>query len=105
VNTFKRRSLVFLVSDFISKPGWQRPLALLNRRHELIGIRLWDPREVELPNAGLIVLQDAEMGQQLVVDTSNPAFRRRFLEAAERRQAALKTDSKRSGVPYPHKKI
>ena len=98
LNTCKRRSLVFLVSDFISEPGWQRPLTLLNRRHELIGIRLWDPREVELPNAGLIVVQDAETGEQLYVDTSNPQFRRRFVEAAERREATLKTDLRRAGV-------
>jgi uncharacterized protein (DUF58 family) len=98
VNTFKRRSLVFLISDFISEPGWQRPLSLLNRRHELIGIRLWDPREVELPNAGLIVVQDAETGEQLYVDTSSPEFRRRFREAADRREAALKADLARAGV-------
>jgi uncharacterized protein (DUF58 family) len=98
LNTCKRRSLVFLVSDFISEPGWQRPLTLLNRRHELIGIRLWDPREVELPNAGLIVVQDAETGEQLYVDTGNPEFRRRFVEAAERREATLKQDLKHASV-------
>jgi uncharacterized protein (DUF58 family) len=98
LNTCKRRSLVFLVSDFISEPGWQRPLTLLNRRHELIGIRLWDPREVELPNAGLIVVQDAETGEQLYVDTGNPEFRHRFVKATERREAALKQDLKHAGV-------
>jgi uncharacterized protein (DUF58 family) len=98
LNTFKRRSLVFVISDFISQPGWQRSLSLLNRRHELIGIRLWDPREVALPDAGLIVAQDAETGEQLYVDTGNPAFRRRFLEAAERREATLKADLRRAGV-------
>jgi uncharacterized protein (DUF58 family) len=98
LNTFKRRSLVFVISDFISSPGWQRSLSLLNRRHELIGIRLWDPREVELPNAGLIVVEDAETGEQLYVDTSNPEFRRRFLDAAQRREAALKENLKRAGV-------
>jgi uncharacterized protein (DUF58 family) len=98
LNTLKRRSLVFVISDFISVPGWQRSLSLLNRRHELIGIRLWDRREVELPDAGLIVVQDAETGEQLYVDTGSPEFRRRFLEAAERREAALKSDLNRAGV-------
>jgi uncharacterized protein (DUF58 family) len=98
LNTCKRRSLVFLVSDFISKPGWQRPLALLNGRHELIGIRLWDPIEVELPNVGLIVVRDVETGEQLYVDTGNPEFRRRFVEAAERREVTLRQDLKRAGV-------
>jgi uncharacterized protein (DUF58 family) len=98
LNTLKRRSLVFLVSDFISEPGWAGSLALLNRRHELIAIRLWDPREVELPNAGLIVVEDAETGEQLYVDTSSPTFRRRFQEAASRREATLKESLKRAGV-------
>ena len=79
LNTFKRRSLVFVISDFISEPGWQKPMSLLSRRHELICIRLWDSREVELPDAGLIVVQDSETGEQLYVDTSDLNFRRRFL--------------------------
>jgi uncharacterized protein (DUF58 family) len=98
LNTLKRRSLLFLVSDFISRPGWEKPLALLNRRHELIGVRLWDPREVQLPDAGLIVVEDAETGEQLYVDTGDPAFRRRFFEAAERRETALRASLKRAGV-------
>jgi uncharacterized protein (DUF58 family) len=102
LHTLKRRSLVFVISDFISVPGWQRTLALLNHRHELIGIRLWDRREVELPNAGLIVVQDAETGEQLYVDTGNPGFRRRFLQAAEQREATLKADLRRAGVDLFH---
>ena len=98
LNTFRRRSLVFVISDFISEPGWQRPLSLLSRRHELIGIRLWDPREVELPNAGLVVVEDSETGEQLHVDTSNPEFRRRFADAAARREDALKENLQRAGV-------
>ncbi len=98
LNTLQRRSLVIVISDFISEPGWQRALSLLNRRHELIGIRLWDPREVELPDAGLIVVEDIETGEQLFVETSSPEFRRRFVEAAERREAALKQDLSRAGT-------
>lgn len=97
-NTFKRRSHVILISDFISEPGWERALALLNRRHELLAIRLWDPREVELPDAGVIVVEDYETGEQLRVDTSSPAFRRRFYEAAARREAALRAQVARAGV-------
>ncbi|HSF80995.1 MAG TPA: DUF58 domain-containing protein [Anaerolineales bacterium] len=98
LNTLTRRSLVFLISDFFSQPGWQRPLSLLNRRHELIGIRLWDPREVELPDAGLIVVEDSETGEQIYVDTSHAEFRRRFFAAAEYREKALKEDLNRAGV-------
>ena len=98
LNTLKRRSLVFVISDFISETGWERPLALLKRRHELIAIRLYDPRETELPNAGMIVIEDAETGEQLMVDTSNPIFRRRFQEASQRREATLKENTRRVGV-------
>ena len=98
LNTIKRRSLVFVVSDFISEPGWERPLALLGHRHEVVAIRLWDPREVELPDAGVVVMQDAETGEQLFVDTSDPAFRRRFHDVAEARQEQLRTSVKRGGA-------
>ena len=98
LNTLKRRSLVFVISDFMSEPGWERPLSLLNRRHELIAIRLYDPRETELPDAGLIVVEDAETGEQLTVNTSDPTFRRRFYEVAQQQEAILKENVRRAGV-------
>lgn len=98
LNTLHRRSLVFVISDFISEEGWERPLSLLARRHELVAIRLYDPRETELPDAGIIVVEDAETGEQLRVDTGNPTFRRRFYEAAQRREALLKENTRRAGV-------
>ena len=85
----RRRSLVVLVSDFIGVPGWDRPLGLLNRRHELLAVRLVDPREIELPDVGPIVMQDAETGEQLYVDTADPRFRRRFRDAADAREATV----------------
>jgi uncharacterized protein (DUF58 family) len=98
LHTIRRRSLIFLVSDFISEPGWERPLSLLNQRHDVLAIRLWDPRETELPDAGLIVLEDAETGEQIYVDTSDKKFRQRFVEAAKQREAGLNTAFKRAGV-------
>jgi uncharacterized protein (DUF58 family) len=98
LNAIKRRSLVFIISDFISAPGWERPLNLLNRRHEVLAIRLWDPREVELPDIGTIIMEDAETGEQLTVDTHDRKFRERFEEAARRREAELNETFKRSGV-------
>jgi len=98
LHTFNRRSLVFVISDFISQPGWGRALSLLNRRHELVGIRLWDPHEVELPDVGLLVVEDAETGEQLYVETGDPVFRRRFYEAAEQRERDLAVALKRAGV-------
>ncbi len=98
LHSIKRRSLIFLVSDFISEPGWERALNLLSRHHEVLAIRLWDPREVELPNVGLLVMEDAETGEQLYVDTNDAGFRRRFHEAAQQRQAAIDDAFKRAGV-------
>ena len=96
--TIKRRSLVFIVSDFISVPGWDRSLSLLNRRHEVVAVRLLDPREIELPDVGPLIMEDAETGEQLYVDTHDAGFRRRFGEAAERREIEVNGTFKRSGV-------
>jgi uncharacterized protein (DUF58 family) len=98
LHAIKQRSLVFIISDFISEPGWERPLKLLSQRHEVLAIRLWDPREVELPDVGLIVMEDAETGEQLYVDTHDKHFRQRFFEAAREREAALNSAFKRAGV-------
>src|SRR5436305_3607913 len=98
LKTIKRRSLIFVVSDFICAPGWERPLSLLNQRNEVLAIRLWDPREVELPDIGMILMEDAETGEQLYVDTHDKRFRQRFQAAARRREAALIEVFKRSGV-------
>jgi uncharacterized protein (DUF58 family) len=97
-HTIKRRSLVIVVSDFISDPGWERPLLLLGQRHEVIAIRLSDPREHELPDAGLIVVEDAETGELLSVDTSDPEFRRRFNEAAKVRDVDVESAARRARV-------
>jgi len=94
----KRRSVVFVVSDFISTPGWGRRLAQLARRHEVIAVRLTDPMELELPDIGLVVMQDAETGEQLTVDTHDRAFRRRFAEAATRRENELRESLAEAGV-------
>jgi len=94
----RRRSLVFVISDFISVPGWERSLDLLNRRHEVVAVRLIDPRELELPDVGSLIVEDAETGEQMFVDTGNQAFRRRFVEAAEHREASIGTAFKRAGV-------
>jgi uncharacterized protein (DUF58 family) len=94
----KRRSVVFVVSDFISTPGWGRRLAQLARRHEVIAVRLYDPMEVELPDLGLIVMQDAETGEQLTVDTHDRAFRSRFAAGAAKREQALRGALAEAGV-------
>jgi uncharacterized protein (DUF58 family) len=97
-SVIKRRSLVFVISDFISAPGWAKPLALLARRHEVIAVRLYDPLEMELPDIGLFVMQDAETGEQLFIDTHDRGFRKRFAELARQREADLRSAFRDAGV-------
>ncbi len=94
----KRRSLVFVLSDFISAPGWDRFLSLLNQKHDVVTIRLWDPREVKLPDVGPVIMEDSETGERLYVDTHDKKFRKRFQEAVQKREAMLSDAFKRSGV-------
>jgi uncharacterized protein (DUF58 family) len=94
----RRRSLVFLISDFISRPGWDRPLGMLTQRHEVVAIRLFDPREIELPDIGPVFMEDAETGEQIYLDTHDRGFRKRFIEAAKRREWELRSAFSRAGV-------
>ncbi len=94
----KRRSVVFVVSDFISTPGWEKPLALLAERHEIVAVRLYDRLEMEMPDLGLLVIQDAETGEQVFVDTHDRGFRRRFAEAAAAREEKLREAFAAAGV-------
>jgi uncharacterized protein (DUF58 family) len=98
LNAIKRRSVVFVVSDFICEPGWERPLKLLNQRHEVLAIRLWDPHEVELPDIGPVIVEDSETGEQLYLDTHDRGFRQRFREAAMRRETEITAAFKQAGV-------
>jgi uncharacterized protein (DUF58 family) len=98
LNSIKRRSLIFVISDFIAVPGWERSLQLLNRRHEVLAVRLWDPGEAELPDVGPIMVEDSETGEQIYVDTHDKGFRLRFAEAGHHREAALGEAFRRAGV-------
>jgi uncharacterized protein (DUF58 family) len=94
----RRRSLVVVVSDFISAEGWERPLGLLARRHEVVALQVTDPRESELPDVGSIYVEDAETGEQIFVDTSDAGFRQRLTAAAAEQQAALESQARRAGA-------
>jgi uncharacterized protein (DUF58 family) len=96
--TIKRRSLVFVVSDFISTPGWPDALARLAQRHEVVAVRLFDPLEMALPEIGLVTVEDAETGEQLFIDSADPAFRQRYAQIAERHEAELRDALGRSGA-------
>jgi len=98
LRTIKRRSVVFLVSDFFTAPGWERPLGMLARKHEVIAVRLEDPRERELPDIGMVVMNDAETGESVQVDTHDARFRKRFEAVVRKREAELRGAFARSGV-------
>ena len=94
----KRRSLIFVISDFISTPGWDKPLGLLSQRHEVLCVRLTDPRERDLPDIGVVVMEDSETGEQLYIDTHDRKFRERFHQAAEKREYDLSVIFRRAGI-------
>lgn len=96
--SIKRRSLIFIVSDFLSAPGWDKPLALLGQRHEVLVVRVSDPCEQDLPDIGMVVVEDAETGEQLYVDTHDAALRRRYQHTVERHSFELRAACRRASV-------
>ncbi|MFC5210273.1 DUF58 domain-containing protein [Pseudonocardia sulfidoxydans] len=98
IGILRRRSLVVVVSDFLADDGWQRPLGLLARRHDVVAVQVVDPREFDLPDAGLVYVEDAETGEVILVDSGDAAFRARLREAADARQAALAADLGTAGL-------
>ena len=96
--TTRRRSLIFVMSDFIGEAGWDRPLAMLTHRHEVVVIRVVDPAELELPDLGLILVEDAETGEQLLVDTSDPMLRERLRTQVGAREDELAEGMRKAGV-------
>lgn len=94
----RRRSLIFIVSDFISPPGWEKVLGALAARHDVIAVRLSDPLETHLPDLGFMTFQDAESGEQIFLDTHDRGFRQRFMGAAAERDEALRAIFEKAGV-------
>lgn len=94
----RRRSLVFVVSDFLSQEGWEQALRQLGYRHDVIAVQITDPAESELPDVGLLTLQDPETGQQVRVDTSDPAVRRAYRERVAQRETRLQQAFRSAGV-------
>jgi uncharacterized protein (DUF58 family) len=79
----RRRSVAFIISDFCDPAGFEPPLRIFSHRHDVTAIVLSDPRELELPDIGVVELEDAETGQTVIVDTSDPGVRRQYHEQAE----------------------
>lgn len=91
----KRKAVVFLLSDFIDE-GYERILATVGRRHDLIAMQFVDPREQEMAPVGLLRMQDAESGEEFLVDSSDRGFSASFARAAEERQLRLEKALRRA---------
>jgi uncharacterized protein (DUF58 family) len=84
----KRRSVIFLVSDFLSS-GFEKMLSIANKKHDLIAIKITDPREIQLPDVGFLELEDTETGEQIIIDTKSTEVRRSFEDYALGEQTKL----------------
>jgi uncharacterized protein (DUF58 family) len=100
-----RRAVVFLISDFetsgdpdAARAQLRRAVRQTNRRHDLIAVHIEDPREKELPNVGIIALEDAESGEIVELDTTRAAVRKRFSELSLERAQRLRSDLRAEGV-------
>ena len=95
----RRRALIVVISDFIGDGDWGRSLLRLTPRHEVVALRVTDAADDELPDAGLVVIEDAETGEQLVIDSGDPLLRTRLRAAVENRDTRLGAGMRRAGVP------
>ena len=95
----RRRGLAVVISDFLGEPDWERPLRALSARHELLAIEVLDPRELELPDVGTVVLADPETGRQREVQTT-PLLCREFAAAASEHRDRVATALRRSGAAH-----
>jgi len=104
-HVLRRRAIVFLISDFetikdpqAARAALRRAMRQTNRRHDLIAVHIEDPREKELPNVGIVALEDAESGEIIELDTSRAAVRQRFKQRALDRSRQLVTDFRAEGI-------
>jgi uncharacterized protein (DUF58 family) len=96
----RRRGMAMVISDFLGAPTWERPLRALSHRHEVIAVEVVDPREMSLPDVGLIAVVDPETGRRRLVDTSRPGVGERYRILAERRRADVASRLKGCGADH-----
>jgi uncharacterized protein (DUF58 family) len=95
----RRRGLVVVISDFLGETSWQRPLRALSARHDLVAIEVVDPRDIDLPEVGTVVLADPESGRQREV-TASPLLRREFAAAAAEHRADVAAGLRQAGAGH-----
>ncbi len=96
-NVIKRKSIAFVLSDFIDS-GYEQALALASKRHDLVGMHIYDPRETELPNIGMARVVDAESGQAIWLDTSSAAIRKKYAHHFQHNYEHCKSVFAKSGA-------
>lgn len=96
----RRRGLVAVISDFLGDTDWERPLRGLGQRHQLLGVEIVDPRELELPDAGLVTFVDPESGEQVEVQTSRADLRARYAAAAAAQRTQISTMLRHAGAGH-----
>ena len=94
----RRRSVVFLISDFAAPVDWRRQLGVLARRNEVVLVRVVDPFEIELPDAGILTLEDAETGERIQVDTGSRKLRKAFTRLVAEQESAMTAAMSTAGV-------
>lgn len=96
----KKRSIVFIISDFFDSSDFLKPLSILSRNNDIIIIRIVDSREKELPSIGLIELEDEETGEQILVDTSDPNFQKNYFNSLQKKESELLASFQKLNIDY-----
>lgn len=96
-NIIKKKSIAFLISDFIAE-GYEESLRICARKHDLIGLHVYDRHEKQLPNVGLIELVDAETGKKMILDSSNKSIRAKYAQRFEEKETFFTKQFQRSGL-------
>jgi uncharacterized protein (DUF58 family) len=97
-NVIKRRCTAFLISDFIAAPSYNDAMLIANRRHDVVALQVYDKRETELPNVGLMKMRDVERGTEEWIDTSSARVRKAYAEWWQKRQSLALDICRRNGV-------
>lgn len=97
-NSLKKRCTCFILSDFIDDKSFEHTLSIANKKHDVVALRIYDPRENELPPVGLMYMTDAETGESMWVDTSDARLRENYKKFAFEKEKELSNSFKRSGV-------
>jgi len=96
--TIKRKSIIFVISDFIDNSNYLKPLKILRKHHDVVALRIIDPREKEIPDVGMIELEDDETGEQILVDTSDEEFRNSYSKLIAENDLQFKTNMMKNKI-------